>query len=107
MRKVVFNETEIQGACERIASELTKELQNEEKIPLFLGVMKGALNFFMDLKNGTVCTLIVFVYELFNGCINIVFALITLILVVALVLKRVIKLIGKHLFVCLFFFYII
>lgn len=49
MRKIVFNETEIQGACERIASELTKELINDEKIPLFLGVMKGALNFFMDL----------------------------------------------------------
>ena len=49
MRKIVFNETEIQGACERIANELTKELVNDEKIPLFLGVMKGALNFFMDL----------------------------------------------------------
>ena len=49
MRKIVFNETEIQGACERIACELTKELVNEEKIPIFLGVMKGALNFFLDL----------------------------------------------------------
>ena len=49
MRKIVFNETEIQGACERIASELTKDLASDEKIPLFLGVMKGALNFFMDL----------------------------------------------------------
>lgn len=49
MRKIVFNETEIQGACERIANELTKELAEDEKIPLFLGVMKGALNFFMDL----------------------------------------------------------
>lgn len=49
MRKIVFNETEIQGACERIASELNKELASEEKNPLFLGVMKGALNFFMDL----------------------------------------------------------
>lgn len=49
MRKVVFNETEIQGACERIASELTRDLQEDEKIPLFLGVMKGALNFFIDL----------------------------------------------------------
>ena len=49
MRKVVFNETEIQGACERIANELTKDLKKDTKIPLFLGVMKGALNFFMDL----------------------------------------------------------
>lgn len=49
MRKVVFNETEIQGACERIASELTKDLALDEKVPVFLGVMKGALNFFMDL----------------------------------------------------------
>ena len=49
MRKIVFNETEIQGACERIANELTKDLANDEKIPVFLGVMKGALNFFMDL----------------------------------------------------------
>ena len=49
MRKIVFNETEIQGACERIANELTKDLREDEKIPLFLGVMKGAMNFFMDL----------------------------------------------------------
>lgn len=49
MRKIIFNETEIQGACERIANELTKDLANDEKIPLFLGVMKGALNFFIDL----------------------------------------------------------
>ena len=49
MRKVVFNETEIQGACERIANELMKDLRDDDKIPLFLGVMKGALNFFMDL----------------------------------------------------------
>lgn len=49
MRKIVFNETEIQGACERIADQLTRDLENEEKVPLFLGVMKGALNFFMDL----------------------------------------------------------
>lgn len=49
MRKVVFNEIEIQGACERIASELERELINDEKVPVFLGVMKGALNFFLDL----------------------------------------------------------
>lgn len=49
MRKIVFNETEIQGACERIASELTKDLAGDDKIPVFLGVMKGAINFFMDL----------------------------------------------------------
>ena len=49
MRKIVFNETEIQGACERIANELTKDLASDDKVPVFLGVMKGALNFFMDL----------------------------------------------------------
>ncbi len=49
MRKIVFNETEIRGACERISNELMKELKDEPKIPVFLGVMKGALNFFMDL----------------------------------------------------------
>lgn len=49
MRKIVFNETEIRGACERIACELMKELRDEPKVPLFLGVMKGAINFFMDL----------------------------------------------------------
>jgi len=49
MREIVFDEIEIQGACKRIARELTRELKDEEKIPIFLGVMKGALNFFLDL----------------------------------------------------------
>lgn len=49
MRKIVFHETEIEGACKRIADNLTNELRNEDKVPLFLGVMKGAMNFLMDL----------------------------------------------------------
>ncbi len=48
-REIVLSEQEIQGICNDIGAKLSKELANEERTPLFLGVMKGALNFMFDL----------------------------------------------------------
>jgi hypoxanthine phosphoribosyltransferase len=48
-REIVLSEQEIQDICNDIGAKLSKELANEERTPLFLGVMKGALNFMFDL----------------------------------------------------------
>ena len=48
-REIVLSEQEIQDICNDFGAKLSKELENEEKTPLFLGVMKGALNFMFDL----------------------------------------------------------
>ncbi|MBP3731790.1 MAG: hypoxanthine phosphoribosyltransferase [Bacilli bacterium] len=48
-REIVLSEQEIQDICNDFGKRLTEELKNEEKTPLFLGVMKGALNFMFDL----------------------------------------------------------
>ena len=47
--QIILSEDEIQSICKRIGKELTNELKNDERTPLFLGVMKGALNFMMDV----------------------------------------------------------
>ena len=48
-REIVLSEEEIQNICNDFGKKLSEELKNEEKTPLFLGVMKGALNFMFDL----------------------------------------------------------
>ncbi len=48
-REIVLSEEEIQNICNDFGKRLTEELKNEEKPPLFLGVLKGALNFMFDL----------------------------------------------------------
>lgn len=49
MKELVMSQEEIQATCARLGNQLTQELAHEEKIPLFVGVMKGALNFFYSL----------------------------------------------------------
>ena len=48
-REIVLSEQQIQDICKDFGKRLTEELKDEEKTPLFLGVMKGALNFMFDL----------------------------------------------------------
>ena len=48
-REIVLSEQEIQDICNDIGKRLSKDLEKEERTPLFLGVMKGALNFMFDL----------------------------------------------------------
>jgi hypoxanthine phosphoribosyltransferase len=49
MKEIVMSEKEIGEACKRIGKSLTQELSYEEKLPLFVCVMKGAMNFMVDL----------------------------------------------------------
>jgi len=49
MDQIVLSEQEIIGACQRIGSQLTERLSKEDKVPVFIGVMKGSMNFMMDL----------------------------------------------------------
>lgn len=45
MKKIVLSEEEIDQICRKIAAEMTEKLKDEERIPLVIGVMKGAINF--------------------------------------------------------------
>ena len=49
MERLVMSETEIQDACKSLGDRITKDLWSDEKVPLVLGVLKGAMNFCMDL----------------------------------------------------------
>lgn len=49
MKEMVMSEAEIQAACEKMGTSLSQTLAHEEKLPIFVCVMKGAMNFFVDL----------------------------------------------------------
>lgn len=49
MKEIVLSAEEIQETCKRIGAALTERLANEEKVPLVLVVMRGAMNFAADL----------------------------------------------------------
>jgi len=49
MREMVLSREQIDKICQSIGKKLTKRLENNDKAPVFIGVMKGALNFMMDL----------------------------------------------------------
>ena len=59
MKEVVLTEKEISDILDRLAGELDRDLANEEKPPVFLCVMKGAMPFYSDLikrvKRNIVC----------------------------------------------------
>lgn len=49
MKELVMSHEEILEACARIGGALTERLKAEEKPPVFICVMKGAMNFMIDL----------------------------------------------------------
>ena len=49
MGKVILSEKEIQKICEKLGKEITETLEDDERIPVFVGVLKGSVNFMMDL----------------------------------------------------------
>jgi hypoxanthine-guanine phosphoribosyltransferase len=49
MKRIILSEQEIDKICQRVAKEIDEKIENEEKIPLLVGVMNGALNFMMSL----------------------------------------------------------
>lgn len=44
-----MSEKEIDAACPKMGKELTVALSDEKKLPLFVCIMKGAMNFMVDL----------------------------------------------------------
>ena len=53
MEELVMSQEDITRACQRIGSALTKRLEGEKKLPVFICVMKGALNFMAELLKYT------------------------------------------------------
>lgn len=49
MKKIVANNKQLQSVAKKIGRNLTKDLSREKKIPVVVGILKGSLNFMMDL----------------------------------------------------------
>ena len=49
MKKLVLSQEEIQSICQGLAKQIGDDLRSEPNAPVFVGVMKGALNFYYDL----------------------------------------------------------
>ena len=49
MKQLIASHEEIEEICKRIGKEITEDFKKEYKVPVILGVMKGCLNFMMDL----------------------------------------------------------
>jgi hypoxanthine phosphoribosyltransferase len=49
MRQIILSEADLQKICKKIGGELSDRLRNDKEVPVFIGVMKGGLNFMMDL----------------------------------------------------------
>ncbi len=51
MKELVLSHAEIESISKKVGKQITNDLKNEEKAPVFVVVMKGALNFFESLMN--------------------------------------------------------
>lgn len=49
MREIILTQEEIEETCKRLGEELTERFKNNETIPVFVCVLKGAIFFFTDL----------------------------------------------------------
>ena len=49
MQNIVLSNEQIQDICKRVGKEVSDALRNEERIPILVGVLKGSLNFMLDL----------------------------------------------------------
>jgi len=49
MREIVLSHEEIDDICKRIGTQLEEKFKDANNIPVFVGVLKGATPFFMDL----------------------------------------------------------
>ena len=58
MKQVLFNETQIKEMVKRVGKELTTYYKDDILPPVFIGVMKGALPFMMDLIREVNCHII-------------------------------------------------
>ena len=55
MKKLIASREELEEICKRIGAQITEDCKKEEKVPVILGVMKGCLNFMMDLLKYVEC----------------------------------------------------
>ena len=58
MKEIVLDEKTIAAKVKEIGRALTKDLEGEEKTPIFLCVMKGAMPFYCDLIKEVKCDII-------------------------------------------------
>ena len=58
MKELVMSSNEIQEVCTHMGHQITARLKDEEKAPVFLCVMKGAMNFTVDLIKHVHCPII-------------------------------------------------
>ena len=58
MKDIVVSEKELHEICQRIGHELTERYKNNVLPPVFIGVMKGALPFMMDLIREIKCPIL-------------------------------------------------
>ena len=49
MKDILLDRQQLQDLAKRLGKEISETLKGETKVPLFVGVMKGSLNFMMDL----------------------------------------------------------
>lgn len=49
MQEMIMSSQQIQRACARIGAQLDARLSKQERLPVFICVMKGAINFMVDL----------------------------------------------------------
>ena len=50
MKEIVMSKEEIEAAASRIAKELEERLKDDEKLPVFIVVMRGALYFMAEVR---------------------------------------------------------
>ena len=49
MRGMLLTEEQIHEICQRVGEEISEKLKDEDKIPVLVGVMKGSLNFMIEM----------------------------------------------------------
>lgn len=47
--KIILNKEQLEEIAKRLGTQITNDLKNDKKLPVIVGVMKGSLNFMMDL----------------------------------------------------------
>lgn len=53
--KKLLSEAQIEKIITKLGNQINNEIKDDPKVPLFIGVMKGSLNFMMDLIKKITC----------------------------------------------------
>ena len=49
MRELILSNKQIEDICKRIAGQIDQSIKDEEKTPVIIGVLKGGINYMLDL----------------------------------------------------------